>query len=170
MGRQTAVVATEQDERTMLAFLRSSADIRILRVGARTRDEVWVTEFAPYDRFHDRYLLWNTAFAWEPDIQQAEGRFIVRDRLTACPVIDFVRTDVERLLRPDNTLLVAFGRLYWAKPHVTDCVAYNVAEFDRWYDRVIRWVRKQGRRVPAISLSPYLLPDAWRRWQEREPV
>jgi hypothetical protein len=165
MGRQTGIVATEEDERLLLAFTRSVADIRILRGVAKTAEALWSDDFAPYDRFHTQYYLWNTAFAWEPDTQPGQDCVFVRDAATA-PIIEFDRTDVEQLFRPDNTLLVAGSRLYWARHHMADQLGYDVAEFDRWYDRVLRWVRKHGQRVPAIAGSPYLLPDAWRRWQE----
>jgi hypothetical protein len=163
MGRQTAIVATEEDERSLLAFMRSEADIRILRGSAKTAEALWSDEFAPYDRFHTQYLLWNTSFAWEPDIQPGKDCVFVRNESTA-PLIEFDRTDVDSLFRPNNTLLVAGSRLYWTKHHMADRLGYDVVGFDKWYSRVIRWVRKHGHRQPAIAGSPYVLPDAWRRW------
>lgn len=169
MGRQTAIVATEEDERSLVAFMRADADIRILRRGAQTPEGLWFAELPPYDRFHTQFYLWNAAFAWEPVIESVQGGVVVRDIATA-PVIELGRTNVEWLFRPDNTLLVAGSRLYWSKHHMAARLKYDEAEFERWYDGVIRWVRKHGQRVPAIAGSPYLLPDAWRRWQERQPA
>jgi hypothetical protein len=166
MGRQTGIVATEDDECSLLAFMRSVADIRILVRVARTSEGLWSDEFAPYDGFHTQYYIWNTAFAWEPDIQPVEGHVIVQDAATA-PIIEFKRTNVEWLFRPDNTLLVAGSRLYWSRYHMADQLGYDVNRFDKWYSQVIRWVRKHGHRVPEIAGSPYLLPSAWARWQDR---
>ena len=150
MGRRTVIVATEQDEQSLLAFMRSVADVRILVANAKTADDLWSSNFAPYDRFHTKYYLWNTDFGWEPDIQPlGKNRVYVRDVSTA-PIIEFDRTDVESLFRPNNTLLVAGGgsRLYWWKKQMAHRPSYDMAEFDRWYSRVIRWVRKNGKRHP----------------------
>jgi hypothetical protein len=172
MGRQTAIVATEEDERALLTFLRSSDEIRILVHSAPTAEQLWVSEFAPFDRFHRQYYLWNCAFPWTPDIRDlrpARDLVVVWDTATA-PLIEFSRTDIAWLFRPDNTLLVAGSRLYWCKHHMADKLAYDADKFSRWYDRVIRWVRKVGKREPAIAGCPYLLPDVWRRWQLRKGV
>ncbi len=169
MGRQTAIVATEEDERSLLAFIRSFAEIRILVRAAKTADELWVDDFAPYDRFHAQYYIWNTEFSWTPDVQPGNDCVFVRDASTA-PIIEFGRTDTEWLFRPGNALLVAGSRIYWSRLHMTKRPAYDLDKFDKWYDRVVRWVRKHGEREPAIAGAPYLLPDARRRWQKRGGV
>jgi len=166
VGRQIAVVATETDERALLAFVRSVAPIRILIRAAKTADELWVPDFAPFSPVHGMYYLWNAAFPWTPDLQPGEGCVFVRDIATA-PVIEFSRTDTDRVLQSGNIASLAVGRIYWARQHMADALAYDVAAFGKWYDQVVRWVRKSGHRIPGNARSPYFLPNAWDRWQGR---
>src|SRR5262245_40529243 len=102
MGRQTAIVATEEDERSLLDFMRSSTEIRILVAVAETTEEVWVPAFAPYDRFHRLYYIWNCAFPWKPDIRPAKFKecVVVWDTSTA-PIIELCRTNTAWLFQAD---------------------------------------------------------------------
>ena len=168
MGRQTAMVATEEDERQLLGFIRSTSVIRILSGVAQTEEELWISDFPPYDPFHSLYYVWNLSFSWKPDIRPASEKrdcVVVWDTATA-PIIEFSRTDCVSVFCPDNQYLVVGGRLYWCKHHMSKRLAYDVAKFSQWHDRIIRWVRKYGKKDPAIAGSPYLLPDAWHRWRE----
>lgn len=55
-----------------------------------------------------------------------------------------------------------YGRLYWPKSFVApDGLDYDVNAFSRWYDGLVRWVRKNGKKVISSSYEPYFLPDAW---------
>jgi hypothetical protein len=49
------------------------------------------------------------------------------------------------------------GRIYWAKNRP----AYDVDAFDAWYQRVVRYLRKHGRRHPADPNGLLFMPEAW---------
>ena len=66
MGRQISIVATLEDERAFLDFLRTTAKLRIFENFAPTVPELWVESFAAQFEGHISYRIWNTAFAWEP--------------------------------------------------------------------------------------------------------
>lgn len=168
MGRQTAIVATDTDERMLLDFMRSTTEIQIFVFTAKTAKELWVPAFAPFNRSHRLYYIWNRTFPWKPLIEPTrnkKGVFV--GNVATASVIEFARTDIDWLFRPNNKLLVADGRLYWSKDYLDEKADYDVTAFARWYDQIMRWVRKHGQREPAIS-GAYLLPDACRRWQEAQ--
>ena len=54
------------------------------------------------------------------------------------------------------------GRIYWAKFFAAPKgLCYDVEGFTKWYDRVVRWIRKEGRQIEKGSYNTYYLPDAW---------
>jgi hypothetical protein len=53
------------------------------------------------------------------------------------------------------------GRIYWAKYFSTPAgLQYNVEDFSKWFDQILRWIRKNGRKMPADKQGAYLLQDA----------
>jgi hypothetical protein len=160
MGRQIAIAATAEDERALLEFLRSTAEIALIETFAPTPEALWIDGFSPELNGHWSYLIWNRSFPWEPvygevgpqahDPTQV-GWFYVRNRSTG-PLLEFGRSDV-----PGRR----YGRLYWCKSSAAP-PDYDVQAFSAWYDAVVKWVRRTGRRrEPKEPFSPYFLPDAW---------
>jgi hypothetical protein len=167
MGRQIQVVATAADESAFLAFLRESAEIAIIDTFTRTRDALWVDEFNPELIGHWIYKIWNKAYPWQPEYRQTDkaenpnnnGLFYVSNTDIA-PVIEFTRSDVPR---------GKCGRIYWGKdfsaPHGLD---YDTDAFGKWFDKVVRWVRKNGRKDQNNVYSPYYLPGAWQMYMDAQ--
>lgn len=167
MGRQTSTALSEADEEAMLAFLRADADVQIYRWTAPSSDQLPVSVFPPREGDDQHFLLWNTAFPWQPEFGSRQARespgaeprpeFYVSNRFGS-PLVEYTRHPLHDP-RP-----VMHGRLYWN----TDFATYHGPEYDheafrRWYDHIIRWIRKNGIRVRiAKGWSQYWLPDAWR--------
>jgi hypothetical protein len=58
------------------------------------------------------------------------------------------------------------GRVYWAKHFAAPkALGYDVDAFSRWFDQVVRWIRKHGRQKQRAAYEPYFLADAWNRSQ-----
>jgi hypothetical protein len=166
MGRQTAVALSEEDEEAFLAFLRADADIRIYRRAASSPELLVVPVFPPRGPGEWVYHLWNTAFTWEPecaewqlDVVQDPGlasEFHLKNTAGA-PLIEYMRQAF------DNPKPHVYGRIYWNTDFaVYGGPAYDAAVFGRWYDHVVRWLRRNGNRVElAKNWYQYWLPGAW---------
>lgn len=165
MGRQIQVAMTDADEREFLGFLRSTATIQIFEQAAPTADQMMVDAFAPSEGGHWQYFIWNTAFAWAPEYGQVSPQAIdsgragwayLRNSSTA-PLLEYDRhnfTDLQGVT----------GRIYWAKNFASLELPYDGAAFSKWFDQVVRWVRKQGRQEDKGAHERYFLPDAWRTY------
>lgn len=174
MGRQTSVAMSEQDETKFLTFLRADADVRIYRRAAPTPELLLVPSFPPRRHGEWVYLIWNTAFAWKPEYgiwqaavvqdPQLTGKVYIRNQAGA-PVLEYARHAI------DNPAPQVYGRIYWNTDFaIRTGPEYDVVAFGRWYDHVIRWVRRNSSRVEvAKNWYQYWLPDAWarRRLQSR---
>ena len=154
MGRQIQIAATLQDEHDFLGFVRKTADVAILGMFEQSKDDIWVGTFHPDLMGHSSYSIWNQAFPWTPEYGQtkAKGLFYISNTNTA-PVIEFSRSDVPQR---------KYGRVYWAKDFsAPEGLDYDIRAFGRWFDRIVRWLRKEGYKDANDPCSPYFLPDAW---------
>jgi len=161
MGKQIAVAAAREDEQRLLAFLRTSAPIKLVESQATSPERLWVDDFAPELPFHFQYYIWNEEFPWKPEIGQvnhpkaderARGLYYVAN-ISYGPVVEFMRSDLTTR---------RFGRVYWAKNVAApNGPSYDVAAFDHWYASIARWIRKHGKRMRVGYQEAYFLPGAY---------
>lgn len=166
MGRQTAVALSEDDEREFLRFLRTDADVRVIQWAASSPELIFVPEFPKRGPGQQSFYLWNTEFPWQPEFGQWTadhvhdrkliGQYYIKNKAGA-PLIEYTREPFE------NPKPLVHGRIYWNTDFaIYSGPAYDAAAFGRWFDRVVRWLRKSGKRVElAKSWSEYWLPGAW---------
>lgn len=146
MGRQVAVELNEQQEACFLAFLRETGDVQLLRTFASTERALFVDQFGPREDGNWSFLIWNRTFDWRPvfgrtrdDLAEVErrGLYFVANASVG-PMLEYSRCSNHPQSMP--------GRIYWGKYFsAPDGLAYDVSTFERWYERVARWLRKQKR-------------------------
>lgn len=167
-GKQIAVAMTVQDERKFLAFLRTTADVQILAVNSPRADRVWLDTFPGRDKnnlLNTRFLLWNRAFSWEPQIH-ALGDSVGVVNGHQGPVIDYRR-------HPLAPWAQVSGRLYWSRGMTPDgpyrdksgrVYSYDAEAFDRWWKEVVRWVKAHSHHRRDKWTHVHYLPWAWWRY------
>ena len=168
MGKQTAVAMTDEDERNFLDFLREGQDIRLLTLFAPSPDAIWVDKFEPRENGNWMYLIWNTQFEHSfqygklgAQAPEAKRGWTYLDGHSRAPLIEYSRHNFDDL--EGRT----YGRIYWSKLRDTSGdYGYDVEAFAQWYDRVARWIRKNGRQKVRGAYYPYYLPDAWAKYGE----
>jgi hypothetical protein len=144
MTSRTSSALSEDDEQNFLAFLRAGAEIRIYRRAAPSPELLSIANFPSRDSGESAFTLWNTAFPWKANYAQwDEARFrkpdFYLDNTAGAPLIEYVRHAF------DNPKPQVRGRIYWN----TDFQIYTGPQYDReafsrWYERVVRWLRKNG--------------------------
>jgi len=166
-GRQLAVAMTPGDEAAFLAFLREGRDLAILATPAPSPEAVWLDALPPPRRAGtDAFYLWNRDFPWEPrPAPTTDGAAWYLPGLGPAPVLEYVRDPLRRGAHEH-------GRVYWARTPAADGAfeaggiryAYDVAEFERWYGTVVRWLRKAGTPLTGTKPVVHCLPEAARRY------
>ena len=163
MGKQVPVAMLHEDEAEFLSFLRSTADVRIFRSSAPTSAELAVAAFHDESVPCTQFYISNAAFPWVPAITYVSADAPVVERRGwayisnsgVAPVLEYDR----------HSPTYGGGRIYWPKFFSAQAASltYDVAEFERWYGVIARWVRKKGRRAPSESYGhgPYYMPMAW---------
>jgi len=165
MGRQTAVALSEDDELVFLAFLRTSSDVRVLRWSAPSPELLFIPGFLPRGPGQHAFHLWNTSFPWNPEFAQWDSemtdpklasQFYLKNTAGA-PLIEYLREPFE------NPKALLHGRVYWNTDfEIYHGPKYDTAAFSLWFDKVVRWLRKNGRRAEvAKGWYQYWLPGAW---------
>lgn len=163
-GRQVAVAMTESDEKRFLAFLRSTADIRIFVASAPNTEMLSLDRLPPRKSGKKQFFIWNSQFPWTPDhAVAANGWIIIRD-IHRAPVIEYGRDS----FRTNGDV----GRVYWSKgitpggaytfksPIYT--YAYDAVQFEKWYKKVVRWVKVHSKPKKCKGRGIiYYFPAAW---------
>jgi hypothetical protein len=133
MGRQLEIVLSEEQELALLAFMRASADVQVIRGFAPTQDELFVQSFEPRGEGNHFYCLWNRSFNWEPrfSLTRTDPPSVYVSNKSAAPLIEYSRHTQH-----------GPGRIYWAKHFSAPAgPAYDVAAFEGWYNSVARWLK-----------------------------
>jgi hypothetical protein len=179
-GRQLAVAMGPSDEDAFLAFLRERCDLAILRTPAPSREAIRLdvgvgggeTSVAlPPPRRHgtDAFYLWNRSFPWDPQPEPTtDGASWYVPGIGRAPVLEYVRDPLRH--GPGQ-----HGRVYWARTPAPDGAfqadgvryGYDVAEFERWFGAVVRWLRKSGTPMNGMTPIVHCLPEAARRYGVR---
>lgn len=149
----------------MLHFLEQTAEIAVFGTHAPTTAALWLS--VPGAARQERFLrVWNKAFTWTPEYgrvsDQAHDSAMVGwyyvSNVGDAPIVEVDR---------GNLVRGQLGRLYWAKYFSAPAgLKYDVGTFSKWYDRILSWVRKNGKKLPGDKWSPYFLPEAWSRREE----
>jgi hypothetical protein len=105
--------------------------------------------------------IWNKRFSWNPEYRRVGeeayhpemmGWYYVSNHNDA-PIIEVDCGNVSK---------ARAGRIYWSKyfasPHGLN---YDIDSFTEWYDSIVGWIRKNGRKLAPERLAPYYLPVAW---------
>jgi hypothetical protein len=166
MGRQIAVVMTEKDERGFLGFLRSTADIQILLTQAAAPALFTVDQLPPRASGARQFVIWNKAFAWTPRFELASNGTYFLARYFSGPVLEY--------LRDPFSPTASRGRILWPRspdPETLQANApavvlysYDHAQFRPWYEKIVRWVIRNGRRRGRRGHGRYYLPHAFWRY------
>ena len=113
MGKQVPVAMLDEDEAEFLAFLRSTADIRLFRSSAPNPAALATEDFLDESVPCRQFYIWNTAFPWQPSVKHvaADGPVLERrgwayisDSGTA-PMLEYDR----------HSATYGGGRVYWPK-------------------------------------------------------
>ena len=142
MGRQIITAMSPESEAAFLAFLRSRAAIQLYRPRAATHVALEIASFPDRDPLNAIYLIWNTAFPWEPRLEPSEPGahlhpWVRIANYTIGPVLEYTRS-----LHPSGK---GPGRIYWpnVQPHPNPC-AYDAEAFERWYKQIVAWIKQNS--------------------------
>jgi|SRR6187399_1967114 len=158
---------SDLDEMEFLAFLKETAEIQLIESFAPTKEELFVTEFVSERQGHWTYDIWNKAFDWKIEYKQVrddvpQGRnpgWYYINNIGQAPVIEYRRHNF------DDLSGLTYGRVYWSKYFAAGPreIHYDVKAFSAWYDKIVRWIRKNGKQKEKGAYNTYFLPDALKR-------
>jgi hypothetical protein len=158
MGRQITVVMNEIDENNFFEYLRSESEIEIYTLHAKSLDKL-IHPSLPEDRNIAQFYIWNKSFKWIPSIGTSTTNTPYITNISTAPVIEYMRGINKRA-----------GRLYWDKlPDVSGefkykylSYSYDVEKFEKWYEDIIRWIKKNSISKGKKNDKIYYLQNAWK--------
>ena len=157
---------SEQDERIFLEFLRSTCDIQLFLPHASSPELFAIDELPSRSSGKRQFIIWNKNFAWIPQFSETSHGGYYLKNYPSGPVLEYFRDSLKFSLYSSHD----HGRLYWPKsPNPESLIAtqapyaYDHKEFSRWYDKIVRWLKSNGRVLGEKNFERYFLPDAFLR-------
>lgn len=157
MGQQLQIFATEKDNERIRDFLINNYECEFYQDFSKTKEGLRINDFNETYHKTGKIRIHNKAFPWTPTYSQTqtdEKLFYINNGSLA-PIIEFSKTDIE---------LSIHGRMYWSKYFSGNPTTYDVQEFEKFYNLVINWVKKNSKgTVKWAGCNIYYLEDAWER-------
>jgi hypothetical protein len=151
MGRQTLLHAFPGDVNQLVAALHAEDPLEIAtKRGISAMPERLA--FVPDNMIGQTLVLWSERFALNPErdfIARAETPYFLMNEQTQ-PVLEF---SLSTLTTWDAQPALTQGRIYGLFEHKT-------ADFEKWFERIIRYIRRHWRKNPAVWMSGYVGPAA----------
>lgn len=160
MGKQVLIRATFGDEKRMISYLRSIADIKLIPYFADSEADLFIDDLEyGFPKYGGTYFIWNTKYPWDFEIKRTiDGRLFISD--TDSPLIEYKRS---------NCISGDDGRIYWAKYFAApNGLSYDIDEFEIWYGSITKWIKKNSPGKTGQGRITYYLPEAWEELHKYE--
>lgn len=110
------------------------------------------------DKDYGECYLWNEAFPFVPEFaRSSDGTVFSFPATNSMPVIEFIsRKNIPRGGQ-------MYGRVYWKH---YDPLQYDEKAFAKWYDSVVRIVRKYAAYSYGEAYKTYVFPDAYEKYKD----
>lgn len=114
---------------------------------------LYKSDFEEEFRNHWFYYIWNKEFQWQPIYEQdVRGKYYISN-ISDAPLIEYIRSNIEK---------EKYGRLYWAKYFsAPNGLNYDVEKFNKWYEQIVGWIKKNAAGKVKNAWITYFLPSAW---------
>lgn len=139
MGKQIAIILSEEKEKGFINFLFSDKSVFLIYPWSKDRSMLLLRELPPKGPYNLTFYIWNSRFDFEPEFTEIKKEYRKDGygysfHSSGKPVIEFTRSNNNQE-----------GRLYWEKYFTQRKLDYDVAEFEKWYNSVIKWIKKNCR-------------------------
>ncbi|MBI2449538.1 hypothetical protein HYV49_04550 [Candidatus Pacearchaeota archaeon] len=136
MGRQIAIFWSEEKEREFINFLFIDENIVLIYPWSKGRSMIILKELPPKGPYNWSFCIWNKKFSFKPEFTEIKREYRKDGynyvfHSSGKPVIEFTRSK-------DNQE----GRLYWDKYFTHSKLDYDIEEFEKWYNSIIKWIKK----------------------------
>ena len=143
MGRQIAVKLSEEKEKEFVKFLTDNNAVLIYPWSERKKIKI-LKDLPPAGPYMWSFYIWNTEFNLnstfikiKKDYQKTKYKYAFHS--VGKPVIEFSRGTV--------------SRIYWEKYFATSHIEYNIEKFEKWYEEVVNWFKKNCKYKNGVYVA-----------------
>lgn len=156
MGRQVNFYMTEADEQEFIAYIRSSGNIAIFESKQASTEIVELQELPPVGKpGWFALILWNKDCSPKPTLKSIEKQNYYGTEGYESEIIEFSRSGIIEGQLTRGRIWAQFR--HWRLHDIPPSLANKSVEFEKWYERLARWVKKHSVRN---SSGEYVFPDA----------
>jgi len=143
MGRQIPVLLSREKEKEFVRFLKQNNAVLIYPWSEHKRLKI-LTELPPTGSWNYFFDIWNKKFKFKAEFIKIKEEYRTREykyafHSTGKPVIEYSRGEIPRI--------------YWEKYFVTNKPEYNVEEFEKWYNEVVKWFKKNCKYKNGVYVG-----------------
>lgn len=152
MGKQIQICTNEVDNLEFERFLVETFDCKFYQNFSNTVEGLQIKSINEYK---SQIRISNPSFKWIPEYAKTnKENLIYISNISTAPVIEFIHT---------NWVTNRHGRLYWSKYFASNNIDYDVVEFERFYNKVANWLKKNAKgKTKYFGINLYFLENAWK--------
>ncbi|MFH1310904.1 MAG: hypothetical protein ABIH65_00680 [Nanoarchaeota archaeon] len=143
MGKQITIRLSREKEIEFSDYLKKNS-IKIIFPFCKKKKLYFLKDIPPDGPYLGGLDLWNPKFKLKPEFieikkeyQKNNYRYIFH-RLTK-PIIEYDRGPIYRI--------------YWDKDFGISGGEYNIKEFEKWYNEIIDWFKKNCKKVKGVYIG-----------------
>lgn len=143
MGRQIAVKLSRKKEEEFYRFLKGRNCVIIIHWSKKKEINTF-NGIPPAGPYTWNLSIWNKKFKFMPSFIKIKkdyknGPYNYGLRIFGKPLIEYSRGGV--------------FRIYWEKYFTTTNPDYDVDEFEKWYDEVANWIKKNCKYIEGVYVG-----------------
>ena len=143
MGRQIAIRLSREKEIEFSNYLKSNK-IRIIFPLCEEKKLYFFNEIPPEGPYLWQLHLWNEKFKFNPEFTEIKEEYrkdkyrYIHHVLTK-PLIEYSRGQI--------------SRIYWDKDFGISGREYDIEEFEKWYNEVVKWIKKNCKYINGVYIG-----------------
>jgi len=156
MGRQIAIFLSEKKEKEFFDFLLTTGEIVFIFHKSKFK-KLNISNKWPEKKQIDFYI-WNRKFKFQPKSTRISKKYSTKNAKFSFislgkPVIEFSKNKDVDFNKIKNFNDGSMGRIYWEKYFTTSKLNYDVKEFEKWYNKVVRWIKKNCQYKKGVYVG-----------------
>ncbi|PIN90182.1 hypothetical protein COU57_04355 [Candidatus Pacearchaeota archaeon CG10_big_fil_rev_8_21_14_0_10_32_14] len=146
MAKEIIINISEEKEKEFVKFLKDNNAVLIYPWSNEEKINI-VNDLSKKDSGKAFFEIWNKSFSLNPEFIKIKKDYAKEGKKFVFHPVGKPTISWWRSIEGKN------GRIYWQKHFLTKKLEYDIKEFDKWYDIIVNWFKKNCNKVNGVYVD-----------------